>query len=77
MLDKKTNLVQLQHLVSIEDLSTEEVEALIERAEKFKRNPSLFNLKHPIFTTNLFFENSTRTHSSFEVAEQRIKLNIV
>lgn len=77
MLDKKTNLVQLQHLVSIEDLSTEEVEALIERAEKFKRNPSLFNLKHPIFTTNLFFENSTRTHSSFEVAEQRMKLNIV
>ena len=68
--------ITLKHLLSIEDLTTNEVERLLHRAEGFKRGEKL-NLKREIFVTNLFFENSTRTHRSFEMAEKKLGMGVI
>lgn len=66
----------MKHLIRMADLSNDEIFALIERAQAIKMGSSSF--KHPaIFVANLFFENSTRTKHSFEVAEKRLCLNVL
>ena len=42
------NLVSLPHFVSVENLSVEQVEALINRAEYFKNGGATPNLTDPI-----------------------------
>ncbi|MFD0897247.1 aspartate carbamoyltransferase catalytic subunit [Loigolactobacillus binensis] len=63
-------------LVSMRDLDVRTVEALIHRAEEFKHGAGL-QLTTPVYAANLFFENSTRTHTSFEMAERRLGLSVV
>lgn len=63
-------------LVSMRDLDVRTVEALIHRAEEFKHGTEL-ELTEPVYAANLFFENSTRTHTSFEIAERRLGLSVV
>ncbi len=50
------NLVSLPHFVSVENLSVEEVEALINRAEYFKNGGATPNLTEPICITNMFLK---------------------
>ena len=71
------NLVSLPHFVSVENLSVEEVEALINRAEYFKNGGATPNLTEPICITNMFFEDSSRTHTSFEMAERKLGLTVI
>lgn len=63
----------MKQLVSMEDLSNEEIYELIETAIEFKegKRKQKFNDK---YVANLFFENSTRTKCSFEMAERRLGL---
>ncbi|MFS7392689.1 aspartate carbamoyltransferase catalytic subunit [Carnobacterium maltaromaticum] len=68
--------LQLDHLVSVEALSNEEVMTLIKRAQEFKNGAS-YHPKHSKYAVNLFFENSTRTHKSFEMAEKKLGLDII
>ncbi len=68
--------ITLKHLLSIEDLTIKEVEGLLNRAEDFKRGEKL-KLKREIFAANLFFENSTRTHRSFEMAEKKLGMGVI
>ncbi|MFS7002908.1 aspartate carbamoyltransferase catalytic subunit [Carnobacterium maltaromaticum] len=68
--------LQLDHLVSVEALSNEEVMTLIKRAQEFKNGAS-YHPKYPKYVVNLFFENSTRTHKSFEMAEKKLGLDII
>lgn len=71
------NQVVLKHLVSMELLTNEEVLGLISRGSEFKaKNVPIANNSH-YFTSNLFFENSTRTHKSFEMAERHMGLQVV
>ncbi|MFD1318600.1 aspartate carbamoyltransferase catalytic subunit [Loigolactobacillus zhaoyuanensis] len=63
-------------LVSMRDLDVNTVTALIHRAEEFKHGTQL-ELTEPVYAANLFFENSTRTHTSFEIAERRLGLSVV
>lgn len=58
-------------------LSNDEVLGLIKRAQDFKyqRIRPVFNRQ--FFVANLFFENSTRTHKSFEVAEKKLGLDVI
>lgn len=63
-----------QHLVSVEQLSAKQVMALIHLATQFKHNQAQVNLKRPVYVANLFFENSTRTHMSFAMAERKLGL---
>ncbi|MDR3638736.1 MAG: aspartate carbamoyltransferase catalytic subunit [Isosphaeraceae bacterium] len=65
-----------KHLLGLEDLSREEIESILATAESFgeistrsrKKVPAL--LGRVVF--NLFFENSTRTRTSFSLAAKRL-----
>ncbi|MDQ0416425.1 aspartate carbamoyltransferase catalytic subunit [Croceifilum oryzae] len=67
-----------QHLLDTEFLSKEEMQGLLNRARFFEEhheeNAKTFQNR---FVANLFFEPSTRTRFSFEVAEKRLGLNIL
>jgi aspartate carbamoyltransferase catalytic subunit len=71
----------MRHLLSIEQLSRAEIEAILERAESFaevgrrdiKKVPTLRGRT----VVNLFFESSTRTSSSFELAAKRLSADVV
>lgn len=71
------NGVSLKHLVTMEALSNEEVLGLIERGIAFKTQTAQFQLPRQYFAANLFFESSTRTHKSFEVAERKLGLDVI
>lgn len=66
----------MQHLVSMGDLSTHDIYSIVESAEKFARGEQ-WSPKTKTFAANLFFEPSTRTKSSFEIAERRLGLDII
>lgn len=68
------NLFATRNFVTVEDLSMPQVLSLIARAEHFKRGGDIPRFTHPIYVANLFFENSTRTHHSFIMAEKRLGL---
>ncbi|MBF0775521.1 aspartate carbamoyltransferase [Streptococcus azizii] len=68
--------VSLQHVVTMESLSTEEVMGLIKRGLSFKRGEAVA-LPQTGYVSNLFFEDSTRTHKSFEMAELRLGLSMI
>lgn len=74
---EKINLVSLPHFVSVENLSVEEVEALIKRAEYFKNGGATPRLTQPVYISNMFFEDSSRTHTSFEMAERKLGLTVI
>lgn len=65
-----------KHLIGIKDLSSEDISIILSRAAQFKevlqrpvkKVPSL----RDVTIVNLFFENSTRTRISFELAEKRL-----
>ena len=73
----KNGLVQLENLTSMENLSIDEVMGLIKRASAFKAGKADFALDEQTFASNLFFENSTRTHHSFHIAERKLGLDVL
>ncbi|KYG77864.1 MULTISPECIES: aspartate carbamoyltransferase catalytic subunit [Roseivirga] len=70
-----------KHLLGIKDLSREDIELIFQTAEEFKdvinrpikKVPSL----RDITIANVFFENSTRTKLSFELAEKRLSADVI
>lgn len=74
---KNINFVNLKNFVSIENLTNQEVMALIKRAEYFKNGKEIPKLSEPVYVTNMFFENSSRTHTSFEMAERKLGLTVI
>lgn len=66
----------MKNLLSIDDLSNEEILNLIKRAISLKNgaNPTS---KNNLIISNLFFENSTRTKKSFEIAEHKLHLTVI
>jgi aspartate carbamoyltransferase catalytic subunit len=68
--------ITLKHLLSVEDLKNDEVEKLLDRAKSFKQGEELV-LNREIYASNLFFENSTRTHRSFEMAEKKLGMGVI
>ena len=69
------------HLIGIKELSTADIELIFNTADNFKdvinrpikKVPSL----RDITIANIFFENSTRTRLSFELAEKRLSADVV
>ena len=74
---KNSNFVTLKSFVSVENLTVAEVGALIKRAEYFKNGGARPHLTQPVYVTNMFFENSSRTHTSFEMAERKLGLTVI
>ncbi|MBB6449364.1 aspartate carbamoyltransferase catalytic subunit [Geomicrobium halophilum] len=68
---------QALHFTTVDELSEGTIHSLLKEAEKFKEGsfwePSP---QHP-FIANLFYEPSTRTKMSFEVAQRRLGLQIL
>ncbi len=65
-----------KHLLSIEDLSADEIALILDTAEAMKEIGTRRIKKVPTLrgktVVNLFFEPSTRTRTSFEIAEKRL-----
>jgi aspartate carbamoyltransferase catalytic subunit len=65
-----------RHLLSVEDLSRDDVERLLATARSFARSQERDTKKLPTLRgrliLNLFYESSTRTQSSFELAAKRL-----
>ena len=66
----------MQHLIRTDDFSIEEIEEILTDAEKFSEGGFHRILQDKIIIT-LFFENSTRTKSSFEIAAKRLGAEMV
>lgn len=76
-MEKIAAAVSLNHFVSVEDLTNEEVLTLIKRASQFKKGTISPQVREPLYAVNLFFENSTRTHKSFEMAEKKLGIDLI
>ena len=66
----------MQHLIRTDDFSTEEINSILEDAKRFSDGRFERILQDKIIIT-LFFENSTRTRSSFEIAAKRLGAEMV
>jgi aspartate carbamoyltransferase catalytic subunit len=70
-----------RHLLGIKDLPASDISLILQTAEQFKevlqrpvkKVPSL----RDVVVVNLFFENSTRTRISFELAEKRLSADTI
>lgn len=69
--------IGLKHFVSVENLSNSQILKLIQNAEGFKNETRKILLDKPVYAANLFFENSTRTHTSFEMAERKLGIQVI
>ena len=73
--------LSVKHLIGIKDLTADDIELIFSTAENFKevinrpikKVPSL----RDITVANIFFENSTRTKLSFELAEKRLSADVI
>jgi len=78
MSDKK---LSVKHLLGTKDLTLQDVELIFSQADEFKEVLSRPIKKVPslrdITIANIFFENSTRTRLSFELAQKRLSADIV
>jgi aspartate carbamoyltransferase catalytic subunit len=76
-----SNNLSVDHLLGIKQLNSNDIEIIFSTADQFKdvlnrpikKVPSL----RDITIANLFFENSTRTRLSFELAEKRLSADVV
>ena len=73
-------LLQNKHLIGLEHTPTEDIQKLIDTGFTFREVLDRPIKKVPSLTgqniVNLFFENSTRTRISFELAEKRLSADI-
>ncbi|MCS6968036.1 MAG: aspartate carbamoyltransferase catalytic subunit [Cytophagales bacterium] len=73
--------LSVNHLLGIKDLTRQDIELIFDTADKFKevlyrpirKVPSLRDMT----IANVFFENSTRTRISFELAEKRLSADVI
>ena len=77
----KTQQLSVKHLLGIKDLTKEDINLIFETADNFKevinrpikKVPSL----RDVTIANVFFENSTRTRLSFELAQKRLSADTI
>lgn len=66
-----------RHLLSIEDLSSSDIDLILDRAVHWHTSPRDTELLKGRTVINLFFEPSTRTRTSFEMAAKRLGADVV
>jgi aspartate carbamoyltransferase catalytic subunit len=71
----------MNHLISIEDLERADIERIVSQAERFAevsdREIKTLPTLRGRMVLNLFYESSTRTRSSFELAAKRLSADVV
>jgi aspartate carbamoyltransferase catalytic subunit len=75
------NNISVDHLTGIKNLTPEDIHLIFKTADSFKEVINRPIKKVPtlrdITIANIFFENSTRTRLSFELAEKRLSADVV
>jgi aspartate carbamoyltransferase catalytic subunit len=75
------SLLSTKHLLGIEPLKREDIDLIFQTADNFKQVINRPIKKVPslrdVTIANVFFENSTRTKISFELAEKRLSADVV
>ena len=75
------NKLSVNHLLGIKNLTKNDIKLIFNTADNFKKiiNQSIKKVPslRDITIANLFFENSTRTKLSFEIAEKRLSADII
>jgi aspartate carbamoyltransferase catalytic subunit len=70
-----------KHLLGIKDITREDIELIFETADNFKQVINRPIKKVPslrdVTIANVFFENSTRTRLSFELAQKRLSADVI
>jgi aspartate carbamoyltransferase catalytic subunit len=70
-----------KHILGLEELSSEEIKFILDTAESMKEVSARDVKKVPalkgVTVVNLFFEPSTRTRASFEIAEKRLSADVL
>ena len=73
--------LSVKHLLGIKELKKEDVETIFQTADNFKQVLQRPIKKVPTLSdttiANIFFENSTRTRISFELAEKRLSADTI
>jgi aspartate carbamoyltransferase catalytic subunit len=78
---ERAQTLSTKHLLGIKDLTAKDIELIFETADTFKdvlnrpikKVPSL----RDVTIANVFFENSTRTRLSFELAQKRLSADTI
>lgn len=63
-------------MIKLSRVSTDSIEKILQEAQQFA-DGKISKIKGDVFAVNLFFENSTRTKTSFEVAEKKLGLKVI
>lgn len=75
------SLLSTKHLLGIKDITAEDIQLIFKTADNFKQVINRPIKKVPslrdVTIANVFFENSTRTKISFELAEKRLSSDVV
>lgn len=66
----------MKNLVSMKELSIEQIHEILNQTQAF-REGTTSTLKNKYTVSNLFFEPSTRTKMSFEMAERKLQLEVL
>lgn len=66
----------MRHLLTMSALEVTEVENILKQADRFAKGEINDTFRNQ-FVANLFFEPSTRTKFSFEVAEKKLGMNVL
>ena len=73
--------LKIKHLLGIQELSVEQIQLILETAESFREISTRPIKKVPTLrgktVINLFFEASTRTRTSFEIAAKRLSADAI
>ena len=79
--NKPANILRTRHLLGIADLSPSEIIALLDLANDYanltRKGDKHTKVLKGLTQINLFFENSTRTQSSFELAGKRLGADVL
>lgn len=63
-------------MIKLSRVSTDSIEKILKEAQAFSEG-KVSKIDGDVFAANLFFENSTRTKTSFEVAEKKLGLKVI
>lgn len=78
---KKEFIWKYKHLIGLRELNREEIEHILDTAEGFEEISTRSVKKAPVLrgkvVVNLFFEDSTRTRTSFTLAANRLSADVV
>lgn len=78
---KNKPLTWPRHLIQIEGMAATDIQAILDCADAYVARNRAVDKKHKILggrtLINLFFENSTRTRTSFELAGKRLSMDVI